>query len=298
MSHIRYTLIPIEEMIFALPADQWQLRLVPDGDHNDLSVLSPVYTSAQLLRAVGFLRGKNRSGYHIYRRSISYRHILVDDVDQDALDQLHDDGLRANVVVRTSKDNYQAWITISDDDVSPEIATAAAKILAKRYGGDSGSTDAQHVGRLPTAEDRFDIGLFISTDGDLNGDGARSGGCMVSSLDTAPISPFIDLDGDGCGDIDATYKDPRLPLVQPIGPITVSCVDNDGDGRVDISHCATWKEPGQNDTCTTPSDIGPGSPSQCSCETLTSICIAVDDGDPCTDNLCDPDTGRSGSKDS
>ena len=75
--------------------------------------------------------------------------ILVDDLDQDALDRLKVDALKPNVVIRTSKDNYQAWITISEEEVAPEIASAVAKILAKRCGGDPGSTDAQHLGRLP-----------------------------------------------------------------------------------------------------------------------------------------------------
>jgi hypothetical protein len=149
MSHSRYTRIPITEMIFALPVDQWQLRLVPDDDHNNLSVLSPVYTKAQLLRSVSFLRGENKNGYHIYGRPICYRHILVDDLDQDALDQLVEDGLRPNVVVRTSPNNYQVWITISVEEITSEIAAATSKILAKRYGGDPGSTDALHPGRFP-----------------------------------------------------------------------------------------------------------------------------------------------------
>ena len=156
MSHSRYTRIPITEMIFALPVDQWQLRLVPDDDHNNLSVLSPVYTKAQLLRSVSFLRGENKNGYHIYGRPICYRHILVDDLDQDALDQLVNDGLRPNAVVRTSPDNHQVWITISEYEITPEIAAAVAKILAKRYGGDPGSTDALHPGRLPGFTNRKD----------------------------------------------------------------------------------------------------------------------------------------------
>ena len=157
MSYVRYTRIPIEEMIFALPVDQWQLRLVPDEEHDDLPVMSPIYTKSQLFRSVGFLRGENKNGYHIYGRPITGRHVLVDDLDQDALDQLHDDGLRPNVVVRTSKANHQAWITISEDEVEPNVASAAAKILAKRYGGDPGSTDAQHVGRLPGFTNRKSI---------------------------------------------------------------------------------------------------------------------------------------------
>ena len=133
MSHIRYTRIAIQEIIFALPSAQWQFRLVPDEEHQGSSVLSFVYTKAELLRSISFLRGENKNGYHIYGRPITNRHILVDDLDQDALDKLKVDGLRPNAVVRTSKDNYQAWITISEDEVEPAEAGATAKILAERY---------------------------------------------------------------------------------------------------------------------------------------------------------------------
>jgi hypothetical protein len=157
MSNSQYTRIAIKEIIFALPVDQWQLRLVPDDEHHGSPVMSPTYTKAQLIHSISFLRNKNKIGYHIYGRPITNRHVLVDDLDQDALDQLHEDGLRPNVVVRTSQDNHQAWITISEVEVEPNVANAAARILAKRYGGDFGSTDAQHLGRLPGFTNRKNI---------------------------------------------------------------------------------------------------------------------------------------------
>ena len=145
-------------MVFALPtSDGWQLRLVPDDDHQDLPVLSPIYTIGQLIRSVGYLRRENRKGYHIYGRPITCRHILVDDLSQDALDQLALDGLRPAVNVRTSEGNHQAWITLSTEELDPRIAMAAARILAQQYGGDFGSTDAMHLGRLPGFTNRKDI---------------------------------------------------------------------------------------------------------------------------------------------
>ena len=44
----------------------------------------------------------------------------------------------------------------SEDEIEPAMASAAAKILAKRYGGDFGSTDAKHLGRLPGFTNRKD----------------------------------------------------------------------------------------------------------------------------------------------
>jgi hypothetical protein len=145
MSHIRYTRIPVTEMVYALPTEEWQIRLVPDEDHGDLPVIPIVYTGGQLISSVGYLRLKNMDGYHIFGRPLTFRHILTDDLDEDALDQLVHDDLRPAVGVRTSKGNHQAWISVSEEEIEPAVAGAAAKILAKRYGGDSGSTDAQHL---------------------------------------------------------------------------------------------------------------------------------------------------------
>ncbi len=157
MSKRNYSRTAVTEMVFALPTNQWQMRLVPDDDHSDLPVISPTYSTGQLINAVKFLRHENMNGYHIYGRPITCRHILVDDLGEDAMDQLRTDGLGPAFGVRTSKGNHQAWITLSKDEVEPDIAKAAAIIVGKRYGGDLGSTDAQHMGRLPGFTNRKDI---------------------------------------------------------------------------------------------------------------------------------------------
>lgn len=144
-------------MVFALPTKEWQMRLVPDEDNKELPVKSPIYTTGQLISAVRFLRHENMCGYHIFGRPITFRHVLVDDLDEDALDQLVSDDLRPAVVVRTSKGNHQAWISLSNEEIDPIIAAAAARILAQRYDGDICSADAYHVGRLPGFTNRKEI---------------------------------------------------------------------------------------------------------------------------------------------
>ena len=150
-----------------------------------------------------------------------------------------------------------------------------------------------------TAENRYDIGLYFARDGDPNGDGAESGECAVTMLDNFVTIPYdaVNLDNDACGDINDVYKVPNAPLHQFIGPITVKCVDENNDGLLDIMHCETWKQPGKNEVCTSPipgtgsSGVGAGAPSKCNCGVFQSVCIAIDDGNPCTDDICDPNTG-------
>ena len=70
------------------------------------------------------------------------RHALTDDLCEDALDQLDADGTR---------------VTLSRDEIEPHVATAAAKLLAQRYGGDPGAANWRQMGRLPGFTNRKEI---------------------------------------------------------------------------------------------------------------------------------------------
>jgi len=51
---------------------------------------------------------------------------------------------------------------------------------------------------------------------------------------------------DTCGDIDAVHS----PLAGvSFGTMTVACSDLDGDGKLEISSCTSWRQPGKNETC-------------------------------------------------
>ena len=76
------------------------------------------------------------------------------------------------------------------------MASAAAKILAKRYGGDFGSTDAQHLGRLPGFTNRKNIYLteqgypFTGLHGNVRrGVPPGSGNLLEEAIDLAASLP-------------------------------------------------------------------------------------------------------------
>ena len=136
-----------------------------------------------------------------------------------------------------------------------------------------------------TAQARHDVGLWFAIDGDPNGDGAVSGECTVATPAYAPDPPWLDLDGTGdktpgtndvpgdqdtCGDIDDAHN-PLFPVVT----ITANCVDEDGNGQLDLPNCTSWRQPGANDLCTSPADAFPGAPSKCRCDPGFSIPIEV-----------------------
>lgn len=127
-----------------------------------------------------------------------------------------------------------------------------------------------------TAQERVDLGLYVSTDGDPNGDLALTGICEANVL-TAANSPTFFLSpndrqagqGDICGDIAST----NTPQVFS-QTITTLCTDPEGDG-VNLPFCTTWRQPGADDLCDTTAfstaaswDAYPGSPSKCNCGVL------------------------------
>lgn len=132
-----------------------------------------------------------------------------------------------------------------------------------------------------TAKERFDIGLYFATDGDPNNDGAISGQCSISTPPFAPDPPFLDLDGtnddpngviqDTCGDIDKKHN-PLMPTITLTG---VACVDPDGDGKLNLPNCTSWRQSGANELCQGPLDAFPGSPSKCRCDIDFNIDIDV-----------------------
>ncbi len=136
------------------------VRLVPAED--DARAIVRRYGRAQLLSAVGFLRARNAAGMHVYGLPACDRAILVDDLDADALDALRTRH-RIAAVVETSPANRQAWIRIGAASVPASLATAAARLLARRHGGAVCAARQDQVGRLPGFTNRK--GLHRGSDG-------------------------------------------------------------------------------------------------------------------------------------
>ena len=144
-----------------------------------------------------------------------------------------------------------------------------------------------------TAQARHDLGIWFSNDGDPNNDAAESGSCTVSTPAYGPDPPFLDLDGTGdtfpdtnvvsniqdtCGDIDDAHN-PLFPRIT----LTVQCIDPDGDGKLNLPYCTSWKQPGDNDLCTGPlpdpsipsTGVPPGAPSKCFCNPGFQVDVPV-----------------------
>lgn len=116
------------------------------------------WSAAEVENAIGFLRSKNAAGEHIYirpRRDAPSALVLVDDWKAENLKRFEADGHKAACVIETSPGNLQAWIKLPDP-VGPEVRKTIARWLVSTYGGDLGSADAEHFGRLSGFTNRKD----------------------------------------------------------------------------------------------------------------------------------------------
>ena len=107
----------------------------------------------EVLQHLGWLKHMNVKGNHIYvRPKADWHHlVLVDDLKSNTLERMRLDGVEPALLVETSPQNYQVWISVAQPSrkiVPPEIRAAIARRLAEDYGGDRGSMDATHYGRL------------------------------------------------------------------------------------------------------------------------------------------------------
>jgi hypothetical protein len=132
-----------------------------------------------------------------------------------------------------------------------------------------------------TAQARYDIGLYFATDGDPNNNGALTGQCAVNIITPKNPNPpglgsanFVQLDGspDTCGDID----DDHNPQIVTVQINNVLCQDSDGDGKLNLPNCTSWRQPGANQVCTSPANAFPGSPSKCNCDIAFNIPVDVE----------------------
>jgi hypothetical protein len=111
-------------------------------------VLREGWGAKQVLKSLLWLRRENLNRGHIYVRPAGAHGLsLVDDLKADTFVRMKADGFEPAAVVETSPGNFQAWL--KHGEVLDEAAsTRAAKLLAERYGGDPGSADWRHFGRL------------------------------------------------------------------------------------------------------------------------------------------------------
>jgi len=99
------------------------------------------WSAAGVERATSWLKRMNARDNNIFVRPAgSVGLILVHDMEGTAL--------APPAVVETSASDYQAWLLVSWQPISPEQASVVPCVVAERYGGDPSSTGFRRFGRL------------------------------------------------------------------------------------------------------------------------------------------------------
>lgn len=106
------------------------------------------WEAPDLLKSIPWLKAKNLEGAAIYMRPLGeHSFSLIDDLKPENLPRMKAAGFQPCLVVQTSPNNFQAWL--NHGRVLPkETSTAVARSLAQQFGGDPGSADWRHFGRL------------------------------------------------------------------------------------------------------------------------------------------------------
>jgi hypothetical protein len=152
---LNLTLQAIRRQLAAMPHDLYLVRLI----HSQTRRAFPgerLWTAAQLTHpaTVRFLRVRNREGCDVYLhpyadgRNPGYILVDLDRTDPAVVEAMRAAGHEPCAVLQTSPGNLQAWVHVSATPIEAAVASQIGKQLAHLYGGDLGSTDWRHLGRL------------------------------------------------------------------------------------------------------------------------------------------------------
>jgi hypothetical protein len=141
----------VRRMLNGMGSRDFEVRIIDNS--KKVKPQSRKYSAEQLAdpKTLGFLRSKNSQGMDIYVRP---RHpdksglVLVDDLNRAQIAELEHAGLKPAVVLQTSDQNFQAWIRINGEGFSREEHASITKFINEEVGGDPGSKDQEHFGRL------------------------------------------------------------------------------------------------------------------------------------------------------
>jgi uncharacterized repeat protein (TIGR01451 family) len=133
------------------------------------------------------------------------------------------------------------------------------------------------------ANTRYDIGLFIATDGGNAFTGSCARAYLTPTLSsnvgislTSGVGPFYNGEtgtGDTCGDVQQ-----NTDTLYNLPPVTLRCRDADGDGYLDVGSIVAWDNT-TNNLCTTLEDAVPNTRAKCSSNTVLRIPISVPPSD-------------------
>ena len=123
-------------------------------DEKSRQMTSRSWSREEVEQHLPWLKRQNALGHPIYVRPAEPAAgrapgiVLVDGLKRETVEQMKRDGLEPSLVVETGRGRHQAWVRVTEGEISREEAREAARHLAARYGGDRAAADERPYGRL------------------------------------------------------------------------------------------------------------------------------------------------------
>jgi hypothetical protein len=144
-----YTINAIRSQLLAMNCDYYKLGIF--NRHAKKMTLRYKLDFDSIFTSVQWLKFNNANGHDIYitqNNNLDRALILVDDLKIDQIKQMDKRGVNPACVIETSPDNYQVWVSLGLEPMPKNQRKILATLLAKTFGGDPASVDANHFGRL------------------------------------------------------------------------------------------------------------------------------------------------------
>ena len=151
--HFKYpwerTYAAVQSQLTGMGAEVFEVGALQRGDGDKPQfMLLRTWDQKNVIESIPWLLFQNWRGSHIYVRPKGESNLtLVDDLVASAVTRMRQEGFQPAVVVQTSPGNYQAWIK-HGIRLDPELGTAVARDLARRFGGDEKAAAWRHFGRM------------------------------------------------------------------------------------------------------------------------------------------------------
>lgn len=144
----------------AVGADRYRITAIKDIDGSrkawtlgkERGIVTDGFSVVEIRDKISFLQELDAKGENLYFTPISDKinHILIDDMSQERLNNLIEDGHTPAIVLETSPGNYQAIINIPkiDAQYNHQVSNRLMKEMNVKY-GDSKISGAIHPHRMP-----------------------------------------------------------------------------------------------------------------------------------------------------
>lgn len=143
-----FTLFAVKRQLDAFGCERYEVGII-DGHDEEAKMDLREMSNSQIIKSVPYFKKRNVDGCHIFiRPKGSQGLVFFDDLNRKTIDFLESDGLSPAVLIESSPLNYQGWVRVSDNPISTELATAASKVIANKYDGDTGAAAWRQFGRL------------------------------------------------------------------------------------------------------------------------------------------------------